>query len=51
MRDALRRSEGCFWCCLDGRNKECWSCFRLFARDLLEIASSGSANAVPVLVV
>ena len=51
IREALRRGEGLFWCCLDGRNKECCCCFRRFAADLLEIASSGSANAVPVLVV
>ena len=40
--DALRRSGCGRDGGLDGRNKECWSCFRLFARDLLEIASSGS---------
>ena len=45
MRDALRRSEGGRDAILKARNKECRSCFRLFARDLQEIASSGSANA------
>ena len=51
MRSALRRSEGYFWGVLQARNRECRSCFRLFGRDLQEIASSGSRNAVPVLVV
>ena len=34
---------------LDGRNREWGSCFSQFAADLLEIASSGSTNADPVL--
>ena len=42
MRSALRRSEGYFWGVLEARNRECRSCFRLFGRDLQEIASSGS---------
>ena len=49
MEYALRRSGVLFWWVLDGRNKECCCCFRQFARDFLEIASSGSGNAVPVL--
>ena len=36
---------------LDGRNRECWSCFSRFTAVLLEIASSGSANADPVLAI
>ena len=48
-RNALRRSEGLFWCSLEARNMECCCCFRWFGRDLQEIASSGSANADPVL--
>ena len=40
MRDALRRSEGYFWCSLQGRNKECRCCFSRFTADLLEIANS-----------
>ena len=51
MRDALRRSEGGGNGDLEGRNRECWSCFSQFGADLQEIASSGSANAVPVLAV
>ena len=49
MRRALRKSEGEIDGVLDGRNRECCSCFTGFAADLLEIASSGSGNAVPVL--
>ena len=48
-RNALRRSEGLFWCSLEARNMECCCCFRRFAADLLEIASSGSVNADPGL--
>ena len=51
MRHALRKSKGGRDGVLEARNMECKCCFRLFAADLLEIASSGSANAVPVLVV
>ena len=51
MRAALRRSEGYFWGVLQGMNRECRSCFKLFAADLQEIASSGSRNADPVLAV
>ena len=49
MRDALRRSGGGRDGVLDGRNRECCSCFRLFRRDLQEIANSRSVNAVPGL--
>ena len=45
---ALRRSEGYFSCCLQGRNMECCSCFGQFTAVLQEIASYGSANADPV---
>ena len=51
MRRALRRSEGGRDAILEARNKECRSCFRRFAADLLEIASSGNANGNLVLVV
>ena len=49
MRDALRRSEGSRNGVLEARNMECRSCFSRFTAVLLEIASSGSANAVLVL--
>ena len=45
----LRRSGVLFWWVLDGRNRECCSCFSQFAADLQEIASSGSLNADAVL--
>ena len=46
---ALRRSGVCFSSGLEARNREWCSCFKKFAADLLEIASSRSANAVAVL--
>ena len=46
---ALRRSEGSGIADLDGWNRECCPCFRLFKADLLEIANSRSVNAVPGL--
>ena len=49
MEDALRRSGGGSGDGLDGRDKECCSCFSQFGRDLLEVASSGGRNADPVL--
>ena len=48
---ALRRSEGLFWCCLDGRDKECCCCFSQFGRDLQETASYRSGNADPGLAI
>ena len=41
---ALRRSEGERDGVLDGRNKECCSCFSRFTAVLLEIANSESVN-------
>ena len=49
--NALRRSGVTFGAHLEARNRECCSCFGQFKADLLEIASSGSANAVPVLAI
>ena len=49
IRNALRRSGGGRDGVLHGRNKECCSWFSRFTADLLESASSGSANAVAVL--
>ena len=51
MRRALRRSEGGRDGVLDGRNRECCSCFTGFTAVLLEIANPGSANAVPILAI
>ena len=51
MRSALRRSEGERDGVLQGRNMECRGCFSQFKAVLLEIASSGSGNADPVLAI
>ena len=51
MRDALRRSGGGIDGVLEGWNRECRSCFTLFAAVLEGIASSGSVNGDPVLVI